>query len=104
MISPVRYAGWSGSTKPGQREHHQWPDQPVQQQRGHQEAAVGGDVAELAVADLGQHRVHHQQQPDEDRRGYSAGDVRGVHHRGDAGRPAAESESETHRGENPDRQ
>ena len=53
--------------QPGEGEHQRRADHPVEHQAGDQQPAVGGDPVELGVADLGQHRVHHQQQPERDR-------------------------------------
>jgi hypothetical protein len=59
MISPVRYSGRSGSSSQA--------DDPVQYQRRDQQPAVAGDGVEPVVADLRQHRIHHDQQPERDR-------------------------------------
>jgi len=52
---------------PGQGEHQRRTDHPVQQQRTHQQPPVTGHRVKTVVADLGQHRVHHHQQPDRNR-------------------------------------
>ena len=52
---------------PREGEHQRGPDDPVQHQGQTQGAAVGQLVADVAVADLGQDRIHHGQQPDRDR-------------------------------------
>jgi hypothetical protein len=54
--------------KPGEGEHQGRPDDPVEDQGNGHQLAVGGDLADPGVADLGQHRVHHRQQPDRDRK------------------------------------
>ena len=63
--------GLVGEEDPGEREHQQRPDDPGQEQRDAEEAAVadavGACVAELLVADLREHGVHHQQQTGRDR-------------------------------------
>ena len=53
--------------QPGEREHHGRPDDPVEHQREGERPPVGDDVPDAGVLHLGQHRVHHQQQPDRDR-------------------------------------
>ena len=58
-----------GQEQPGQGEHQRRADDPVEHDGGDQQRAVRGDVADLVVADLGQHRVHHHQQADGDRQG-----------------------------------
>ena len=59
--------GEVGEEHPGEGEHQQRADHPVQDERDAQGAAVGELVADVRVADLGQDRVHHRQQPDGDR-------------------------------------
>ena len=56
-----------GQEYPGEGEHQRGAEDPVHQQRADQQPAVAGDGVEPVVADLGQHRVHHDQQPDRDR-------------------------------------
>src|SRR5665647_992310 len=56
-----------GQEQPGQGEHHRRADHPVQQQARRDHPLVRGDQADLAVAHLGEHRIHHQQQADGDR-------------------------------------
>ena len=56
-----------GEHQPGQREHHRRADQPVEDQRHRERAAVGQTRADRPVLHLGEHRVHHRQQPDRDR-------------------------------------
>ena len=64
---PGAVGGLVREQQPGQREHDRRADHPVEQQRDGHHPAVGGDPPDLGVADLGQHRVHHQQQPERDR-------------------------------------
>src|SRR5665647_884983 len=59
--------GLVGQEQPGQGEHHRRADHPVQQQARRDHPLVRGDQADLAVAHLGEHRIHHQQQADGDR-------------------------------------
>ncbi len=59
--------GQVGEEQPGESEHEGGPDHPVEDEGGAHELAVGGDLADLGVADLGQYRVHHGEQPDGDR-------------------------------------
>ena len=63
--------GLVGKQQPGEREHEQRPDDPGEEERDAEEPAIADAVvahaAELLVADLRQHRVHHQQQPERDR-------------------------------------
>ena len=77
MISPAGM--WADrEQQPGQREHDSRADHPVEHQRRDQHPPVPGDRSELVVADLGQHRVHHHQQPDEDRQRSARGHLDGV--------------------------
>ena len=91
MIRPVRYVRQVRQQQPRQGEHQRRADHPVEQDRGHQQPLVAGDVAELVVADLGQHRVHHHQQPDGDRQRHRPDLDRGerVVEAGDRAGPAA---------------
>ena len=59
--------GQVGEEHPGEGEHQQRSDEPVEDERQADGAVVGQLVAEVAVADLGQDRVHHGEQPDGDR-------------------------------------
>ena len=64
---PGAVGGQVGQHQPGQGEHQRRAENPVQHQRAEQQPTIAGDPVELGVADLGQHRVHHQQQADRDR-------------------------------------
>ena len=59
--------GEVGEEHPGEGEHEQRADHPVEQQGDTQGAAIRELVADVRVADLGENRVHHGQQPDGDR-------------------------------------
>ena len=92
-----------GQQQPRQGEHQRRADDPVEEDRGAQQPGVAGDVAELVVADLRQHRVHHHQQPDRDRQRDRADLDRGE---GvvEAGDEAAEQQADDHRDADPHRQ
>lgn len=86
-----------------QGEHHQRPDHPVLDEREREHPAVAERGAELLIADLGQGRVHHQDQPDRDR------DVGGPHlpplDEGlEPGRGVPEGHARRHREEDPERE
>ena len=95
--------GQVGQEHPGEGEHQQRPDQPVQHQRQGEGATVGQLVAEMAVADLGQDGVHHRQQPDGDgqRDGVDLDALEAVVEVGDQ---AAEQQPAGHGQTDPDRQ
>jgi len=50
-----------GQQQPREGEHERGSEDPVEQDRHREQGPVAGDVPELVVADLRQHRVHHQQ-------------------------------------------
>jgi hypothetical protein len=58
--------GQVGQEDPRQGEHQRGAEDPVEP-GSRSSSAVGGDRAEAVVADLGQRRVHHDEQPDRDR-------------------------------------
>ena len=64
--------GLVGEEDPGEREHQRRPDDPVQDQRDAEHAAVAVHRADLLVAHLREDGVHHQQQADRDRQGDGA--------------------------------
>ncbi|MDZ7675683.1 MAG: hypothetical protein U5K30_11525 [Acidimicrobiales bacterium] len=68
-----------------------------------QHATVGGDLAEVVVPDLGQHRVHHQQQTDGDRQRDRV-DLDPVECLVEAGEQLAERDAQHHGGADPQRQ
>ena len=100
---PGAVGGLVGQQQPGQREHQRGADDPVERQAGGHHPAVGGDVGGLVVADLGQHRVHHQQQPERDRQA-GLPDLDGVEGVGEAGDDPAEQQPGEHRHADPHRQ
>ena len=67
MISPVRSSGRSARNTQARVNISAGPMTQLRSEGQAEGAAVGELVAEVAVADLGQHRVHHGQQPDGDR-------------------------------------
>jgi len=90
-----------GEEHPREGEHQRRPDHPVQQQP--QQPPVPGDVTHFLIADLGQHRVHHQQQTQRDRqRGLP--DLDRVQRRLDARDQPTEQQPTGHRGEDSHRQ
>ncbi|STD12588.1 Uncharacterised protein [Dermatophilus congolensis] len=92
--------GQVGEEGPCQREHHQGTDDPVQQQAGDQHAPVVGDGPEPVVSDLGEHRVHHHEQPDADGQ-RDAVHLDGGQRRADAGDDTAQQEPDDHGREDP---
>ena len=100
---PGAVGGLVRQQQPGQREHHRRADHPVEQQRDGHHPAVGGDPPDLGVADLGQHRVHHQQQPERDRQA-GAVDRDPVQRAVQARDEAAEQQPGGHRRPDPHRQ
>ena len=67
MIRPVRYSGRSGSSSHASANISAGPSTQFSDQRADQKLAVAGDGVEAVVADLGQHRIHHDQQAQRDR-------------------------------------
>ena len=65
-MTPVRYSGWSASSSHASVNINAGPTTQFSISEAVIIALVGGDLADLAVADLGQHRIHHQQQPERD--------------------------------------
>jgi hypothetical protein len=51
-----------GQQQPREGEHERGSEDPVEQDRHREQGPVAGDVPELVVADLRQHRVHHHEQ------------------------------------------
>ena len=103
MMRPVRYVRQVGKQQPGQGEHDRWTDDPVQNERRHHEPTVGGDPAQLAVADLRQHRVHHHEQAHGDRQA-RAGQGRARKPGVEVREEPAEHDAQGHRRANPHRQ
>ena len=91
MISPVRYSGRSGSSSQARANISAGPSTQFSTREAIEQSPVAGDGVEPVVADLGQHRVHHDQQAEGDRQRDAVdldrvqGVVRG---RGSAGRGA----------------
>lgn len=79
------------------------PDDPVLHERQDQNAPVAEDLAELLVANLGQRREHHQDEPhrDGDRR---RPDAQPIERGGEPGRGEPHPHPERHRGKDPKRQ
>ena len=88
---------------PGEGEHQGRPDDPVEHQAGDEHRPVAGDRVEPVVAHLGEHRVHHHEQPERDRQ-------RDAAHLDRRQRPAeprhdpAEGQAGEHRQADPDRE
>ena len=95
--------GQVGKHQPGQGEHEGRPHEPVQDERRHHESTVGGDPAQLAVADLGEHGVHHHEQTYCDRQA-GASEFRGPKPRVEVGKEPTECDSPRHRCGDPHRQ
>ncbi|MNU07542.1 hypothetical protein D3C72_2531820 [compost metagenome] len=51
---------------PGQDEHDDRPQDPVEEQRGAEELALGREGSEGLIPDLGEHREHHPEQANGD--------------------------------------
>ena len=95
--------GQVGQEQPGQGEHQRRAEDPVQDQRADQQFAVAGDGVEAVVADLRQHRVHHDQQAEGDRQ-RDAVDLDGAQGVAEAGDHAPEQQAGDHGDADPDRQ
>ena len=92
MIRPVRYSGRSGRSSQASANISAGPTSQFRTSEDDQQPAVAGDGVEAVVADLGQHRVHHHQQPERDRQGDAVDRDRVQRRRrgrGSAARPAA---------------
>ena len=89
---PGAVLGQVRQEQPGQGEHQRRAEDPVQNQRAEQQLAVAGDRVEAVVADLGQYRVHHDQQADGDRQ-RDAVDLNGAQRVVQAGDQPAEQQS-----------
>ncbi len=84
-------------------EHEHRSDDPVLHERQEQHALVSEDAPELLVADLGEGRVHHQDEPDGD--GDAGGpDAQPLEGGDDARRREAEGDAHGHGREDPQRQ
>ena len=64
---PRAVLGLVGQEQPGEREHEQRAEDPVEPEGGDEQPPFGAKPTELVVPNLRQDRVHHQQQPDGDR-------------------------------------
>ena len=100
---PGAVLGQVGQQQPGQGEHQRRAEHPVQHQRADQELAVAGDGVEAVVADLGQHRIHHDQQTERDGQ-RNAVDLERFPARVQSGNPPPEQQSGDHRDADPHRQ
>ena len=58
--------GLVGQEQDGQEEHEDGADDPVLHEREPQDPPVAEDIPQLLVVDLGQRRVHHDDEPDGD--------------------------------------
>lgn len=58
--------------QPRQGEHHQRAHQPVENERDRHQALVGRDFSSLVIANLGQRRVHHDEEAKRDGNGDAA--------------------------------
>ncbi|MBK7399566.1 MAG: hypothetical protein IPJ34_25730 [Myxococcales bacterium] len=86
-----------------EREHQDRADDPVLHQRQGEDLLVAEDEAELLVADLGERRVHHDDEPDRD--GHRGGaDAEPREPRRERRHPEAERDPDAHREEDPQRQ
>ncbi len=92
-----------GKEDPREAEHEGRSDDPVQHQRGHQQASVRADAPGLVVADLRQDRVHHHQQPDRDGQGHRP-DLHRLQRGVQAGDEPPQQESHGHGGQDPYRE
>lgn len=91
VLGQVRQEG------PRQGEHDGRADDPVDDQRGHHQRAVAGHGDEPVVADLGEDRIHHDEQAERDRQGDPADlDLRQrvVHPRDQPPQPQADGHGE----------
>ena len=100
---PGAVLGQVGQQQPGQREHQRRTEHPVQDQRLRQQLAVAGDGVEAVVADLGQHRIHHDQQTQRDRQ-RDAVDLQRVQRGVQSGDQPAQQQAGDHRDADPYRQ
>ena len=65
--------------------------------------AVGHVLADGLVLHLGEHRIHHREEPDRDRHGH-AGELHAIERRAEPRERSAEQQPERHRREDPDRE
>ena len=63
----VTVVGQVGEKQPGEPQHDQGPEDPVERQRSAQQPGVAGMPADGLVAHLREHRIHHPQESDRDR-------------------------------------
>ena len=100
---PGAVLGQIGQEHPRQGEHQRRTDDPVEHERRAEHAPVGGDMAEIAVADLGQHRIHHQQQTERDRQRHGV-DLDVIQRVVQARERTTQTDPEQHRDADPHRQ
>jgi hypothetical protein len=87
----------------GQREHQNWTDNPVLQQRQAENFPIAEDVAQLVVVHLRQRRIHHEDEADGDwYRGRA--DAHAVEDGLHAGEDCTERDPGRHREKNPQRE
>ena len=103
MIRPVRYSGRSGRSSQASANISAGPTIQFSTREEISSRRSPVTVSEPVVADLGQHRVHHQQQPERDRQRDLA-DLDRVQRGAQAGHQAAEQQPGRHRHADPHRQ
>ncbi len=103
MIRPVRYSGRSGSSSQARANISAGPSTQFRTSERDQQLAVAGDGVEAVVADLGQHRVHHDQQAERDRQ-RDAVDLDDAQRVPEPGDQAAEQQAGDHGDADPHRQ
>ena len=93
-----------GEEDPGEREHQQRGDDPGQEERDGEEAAVPRvALAQVLVADLREDRVHHQQQAERDRQRHRP-DLKAREQVVEAGDQRSEGQPTGHRQRDPQRE
>jgi len=95
--------GVVGEEEPGEGEHQERPDDPVEEQGDAEEPPRAADVAQFLVLHARQDGVHHQQEAEGDRQGDGA-ELEAVERGGEAGNQRAEPEAERPGEDDPDRQ
>ena len=98
---PVAIGREVGEEEPGQPEHQDRSHDPVEHERGGEHPWVGGRGADRFVAHLREHRIHHPEEPDRDRR-RDPGDLHRVESRAEVGKGASQQKAERHREEDPE--
>ena len=103
MIRPVRYSGRSGRNSQARANISAGPSTQFSSSEPSSSLAVAGDGVEAVVADLRQHRVHHDQQAERDRQ-RDAVDLDRAERVVQAGDHPAEQQADDHRDADPHRQ